>query len=300
MKKILATIFLSVILCGPAFAVPYSVMFDADAGGGVYINEQIYGWDLEAIDLLPGINGDFVTVQSLGANNALGNNDTWTEFISLNVSNGLGDGYGALVGGVETGTQGYYNFPTPGAQVYINLSLNGYITGYNSGADAATTATTGNLLDDTWTSVIGGGLGNMFIDTDNNQVYSGADIEIATFGLVDAGDFFMQQSVWTGAGSLLSLALEFNSINSSYFGTAPGEENINSLIGKKWLLAMAQGSVGLEGYSGDNTVNPNVLNFTWTDTGWDARFTTIPEPATFILLGIGLLGAAGVSRRKLS
>jgi hypothetical protein len=301
MKKI-GVLFMVVVfaLIFSTSAMAYSVMFDPDAGAATYANEQIYGWDLEAFqdDMVNGQVVDFATHQTLGTDGILNDFDPFYENFTISVLNGLN----STLGG--TGMQNYGGFPPTvlSANVYLDVDFSGVITNYSNGSDGLNTTAADylNILDDTYYSNFTAGTGTMYIDNDNDQDFTAGDVDLATFSLNNSAPVILVPSVFTGVGASISFDFKFESMNSTYFATAPGETDPQTLIGQDWLFALTQGGIaGISGaLEGDEATDPDEIIIGFNETGFDARLAVVPEPSTFILLGVGIAGLAFYRRKK--
>lgn len=310
------------LVSAEAQAVPYPVWFDADNGGATYVPEIIWGWDLEAFpkEVVPapdlvtifgtgtGTVVDFVTHQQLGGDNTLSNGDTFYENITVSVLNGLGapPTYQALRAGVP-GTGGYYTgFPpvVPSANLYVDLQLSGSIANYVQGGVGATVANNPlTILDDSYTALFTAGNAAMYVDMNNNQTYDAVgDTLVASLVLQSAGPFIMVPSVFSGAGAIIDFGFTTTFANNQYFATVPGYPDLFDLINQGWHLTLNQGGVAVIGgeIGGLTGPVPNEILIGFQETGFDAKFEAVPEPATMLLFGSGLIGLAGLGRKKLS
>lgn len=300
MKKlfILMTVAAFCLTAGSAMAVPYALIFDADAAGATYAAQTIYGWDMEGIgeDSLGGTTVNLLTDVSLGADDVLGNGDTFTESFTLVLSNGLDAGLDAL-----NGQNGYYQgFPpiVPASNLYVDMSLAGVIASYNDGGTPTTAANVASLADDSFVSVFTGGSATLYVDADADRDFDGGETVVATFSLDNAGNFIFVPSVYAGTAAVIDFAFAFDTINTNYFATAPGFQDLEDLVNQGFVLTLAQGGVASQAIIGDTTADPDRILFGWDETGIDSRFSSVPEPASMLLLGTGLLGFAGLGRKK--
>lgn len=290
-----ALVFSMFFVGSTAMAVPYSLMFDADALGTNKANQQIFGWDMEMTNegVVAGNAVGIVTHQSLGADDILNDNDTFNESFTLEMLNGYDINGDAIGGG------GYYNFP-PDAELFIDLTLQGYITNHSDGGTPTVATDINTLLDDTYDSVFTSGVATMYVDSPIlNKDYDVGETLVATLSFYNAAPMIIVPSVFQGVASAVSMGLQFDSINMAYFGTAPGEVDVEDLVGKNWLLTFTQTSIAGDGQVGDTTTDPDQFILGWDGTGMDARFEAIPEPATMFLLGSGLLGLVGFGRKRI-
>lgn len=295
-------LFLVVALsAGSAFG--YALNFDADAGGTNTIVETTYGWDLEGQneEVVNGVARNIVTHQFFGGDGILNNGDIFTENFTLNVSNGTGPNGDAMEANVETGGTGYYNGIPIGGRLYLDVSLGGAISGYSNGGDGNTTFAnfSTKLANDSFNTNFTSGSATLYVDIDGDKDFTAADgSSVATFTLTGAGPFIVVPSVFTGAAGTISFVFEFDSINAAYFSQAPGFPDPNSLIGQNWLLAVAQGGLALGTNGIGGAAPPEQILLGWRETGLDSSFSTVPEPTTIFLLGMGLVGISGIARKR--
>jgi len=130
-----------------------------------------------------------------------------------------------------------------------------------------------------------GGTGTMY---NNNDV-------IATFGFQSALISQLGGSILTPSdflGMKIDFSFEFLTANTNYWG--PNEEY---LVGQNWLLSFVGGRVDQQAIYKDIPNNEYIIG--WEFPGAQMKFDAVPEPGTMVLLGLGLLGIAGVSRKKI-
>lgn len=320
-KSVIAALLLSIFLAGSAYALPWSWDLskaktattsgvEASIVGGwssVLDFGQFMGvvngpnpFPSEPLSLIP-FPGYSKINQSLGVNGELGENDTFTELGFLSHVN------------VDSLAVQFRDFTThENLFGYFRFSgLSGHIYNYDANSGGATTLSNlGAIYDDEFRLAFDPGVGTIdfWIDDDFNPTNGSYDVKIADFTLV-AGD-----------GS--SPQLEIGGVQEGKFGLIVGFtdvlDDVWSFSGgdfEAWLGTYGPSSIALTSFNlgatlkgikalpiasttGDGNGNDAIL-FDIFNHG-DFELSATPEPATLMLFGIGLLGLAGVSRKKLS
>ena len=260
MKKILAALFVTLFLCTSAQA--FSVSFDK-LGTGNDANLIKYDvFQLVATTETITLPAGTVNLNSTPASGQR-TEQIWTY---QDITTGIfTESFTAMVlGGFMTSPNSFDSF----SNVFIDVNLDG--TYYN---DSNITFTGGNAT-----------------------MYSGANL-IASFSYESALISSLSGSL-LGAhphdlGMLINFSFLFDYVNPLYWG-----DNEEFLVGKKWLLSVVGGSVAQNQIYIDVPSNEYIIG--WQFPGAQMEFSTIPEPATMLLFGLGLIGLAGASRRKLS
>ncbi len=174
--------------------------------------------------------------------------------------------------GRDTSTSSYYAFPP----FFVDVDL------------------TGQYYSDTNIQFSTGAV-QMYDDIDNDGNYSAGDIDIATLSMTSALVSQLSGSLLgtMPLGMKVDLSFTFDTVNSLYFGQT--EEDLTSA---GWLLSVVAGRVDQESLTSYTGPNDDQYIIRWDNPGFQAEFSQVPEPGTLLLLGVGLLGLAGYTRKR--
>ncbi len=189
-----------------------------------------------------------------------------------------------------------------------NYELTGIFT-FTGSADLTTGVNTftGGTFD-IWVGSSAGGTKNYATDT-ADPVYFGANdgIKIASFA-VQYGEGSINATGFPNGA--LSIKYENTFFEEGYFFLPDGTTDMKYLpsfwliLGETTTNASNTGLTDLVkdeliAYSGYGGIVPDTPPFDfWLASGGQLRLELVPEPTTFLLFGLGLLGVAGVSRRR--
>lgn len=290
----IAGLFLLLGTAGSANALPWS--WDLAGTGYTAIGPQVTdgGLTVNFTDNLGAASASGTTTlvdQNLGGDGILNNGDVFTELGFLSILDADNTNL------IFQDTNGDF------AHAYFAFEgLTGTITNYDNGADGLDTtlanysSSTGNALaDDSWDLAFTPGVGTLAIYLDDNIDPTDGALELATFSLL-AGDGSSPEFVLGEAEGQFGLIGGFQTVLNNFWSFTDGTDfddwlttyGVNSIIMTSFNLGAT-----FQGVS-DDGIN---LQFDVLNEG-SFKISAIPEPTTMLLFGAGLLGLAGVSRKK--
>jgi hypothetical protein len=302
-KSVITALFLSLFLVGSAYAMPWSWDLSGLSTGGIEAKVSgISGWSTtinfaEKIGVENGGTYDYTRiVQNLGSDNVLNNGDTFSELGFLGQVSI--DGNAILFRDVDDNDKEYYSY-------YKFSGLTGSINNYSDGGDGLTTiSSAGSIANDTFNLTFDPNVGTIefWIDDDQNTT-NGGFAKLADFTLLQgegtAPEFVIFEAEAEGQ---FGMKIGFTDVLDGVWSFAGGTfEDWLALYGPSSIMmnslnlgATLKAIDTADGGDGNHSFLLDVENI----GAFGA--SAVPEPATMVLFGIGLLGLAGVTRKKLS
>lgn len=300
MKKLVVTavfLFLIVGIAGPANAISWN-------------------WDLDVVNADALYGGNVIT-DSLHFDNSLGAATRGLSTVYQSFTGGVNDSilddgdtfseFGLLVQTeIDNSAVIYYQDGNITSQLSVYFSFSGftgYIDNYDDGDDGPTTPLNAatNLQDDSFDLVFnttGTETITMFLDETNEAgVYP--QTTLADFSLVAAEGTFPELILGQSEGQFGIIA-GFSSVLPNFWSFDDGTlfEDFMSIYGiPSVFMESANLGATYQTINGAIVNGEPVIDFGILNEG-SFTMSVVPEPSTLFLLGIGLLGVAGIGRRR--
>ncbi len=289
----LAGMFLLVGAVGSANALPWS--WDLTGTGYTATGTSVTGYTGTTVNFINDLGAVSATettstiAQALTGgldDTVLDNGDTFSEFGFLSVLDA--DNTGLL-------------FSTGGgpANAYIAFEgLTGYVYNYNNGGDGDTTLAnyTDKVANDSFNLAFNPGIGSISIYLDDNIDPTDGALQVATFSLLAASGSSPSFAFAGAAEGQFGMVAGFQSVLDGFWSFSDGTDFDD------WLTMYGPNSIVMSSFNlgatfQDVSDDGTNLLFSVLNEG-SFQMSAIPEPTTLLLLGFGLIGLAGVSRKK--
>jgi len=274
-------------------ALAGNIQFDPDGAAGTFHSPKL----LSQLALTPTATSN-VIVQNLGADGILGDFDTFTESLSYKVPSALFlDGSSAIYGDTSDTTFGSATSDVTVGYFQVDLNIIGHIENFVGGTVSdSSAASRGAFLSSTFDVIFDWAPAAAILtwfDGDGSSKAVGVwDVLSGGAGGVDVGSTATQN---------FELNLAFNAATPDGYWSDSYDMPISNFIAINQAFGVADADANLQGIApdplgGTGGVN-GTINIAASQNPTAIRFQ-VPEPTSIALLGLGLLGFAGVRRRK--